>query len=389
MDPSMIEHNADVERTGTARMTIVVRAVVLVLAISTTFVCGLRLYLRKFILHSFGLDDYLVVLALIGVNGFSALAYTISYYGLGADTEDVGAQDLATWFKIYFGAECTYLAVGAAVKISLTVFIMRLFPTQFIRIAGISTMAFIGAFTISMTLALTLKCRPVRASWDKSITDAKCWSSQTNFAVLLTQGVIMFVLDVFILALPILPILKLQMRLKRRLWVLALFAIGFIACIAALVRFSTLVYAKDETNFTYSAATSLIWMEVEFNLALMSGSLSSLPKFFTRNQDRHTTTTLAPPSSQMSEHGSRTARKNLEFSSQQSWTRGIRKKTEITRVFEATQSQEQIAPIYGAGELMTTSSAYAEEEGGSISEVEDRNGNGNGNGRKRFGDGLT
>ncbi|KAL2797151.1 hypothetical protein BJX66DRAFT_298293 [Aspergillus keveii] len=384
MDPSMIEHNADVESRGTARMTIVVRAVVLVLAISTTLVCGLRLYLRKFILHSFGLDDYLVVLALIGVNGFSALAYTISYYGLGADTEDVGAQDLATWFKIYFGAECSYLAVGAVVKISLTVFIMRLFPTQFIRIAGISAMAFIGAFTISMTLALTLKCRPARASWDKSITDAKCWSSQTNFAVLLTQGIIMFVLDVFILALPVWPILRLQMRLRKRLLILGLFAIGFVACIAALVRFSTLVYAKDETNFTYSAATSLIWMEVEFNLALMSGSLSSLPKLLTRHQNRRTTT-LASPSSQKSEHDSRTGRNNLELSSQQSWSRGIRKKTEITRVFEANQSQEQIAPIYGAGELMTTSSAYAEEEGGSISEVEDRDVNG----RKRFVDGLS
>jgi hypothetical protein len=125
-------------------------------------------------------------------------------------------------------------------------------------------------------------------------------------------------------------------------------------------------------------------MEVEFNLALMSGSLSSLPKLFTRHQNRHTTT-LTSPSSQKSEHDSRTGRNNLELSSQQSWTRGIRKKTEITRVFEANQSQERIAPIYGAGELMTTSSAYAEEEGGSISEVEDRDVNG----RKRFGDGLS
>ncbi|KAL2802686.1 hypothetical protein BJX63DRAFT_414189 [Aspergillus granulosus] len=371
MDPSMIQHNADVESTGTARMTIVVRAVVLVLAISTTLVCGLRLYLRKFILNSFGLDDYLVILALIGVNGFSALAYTITYYGLGADTEDVSAEDLAVWFKIYFGAECSYLAVGAAVKISLTVFIIRLFPTQFIRIVGIATMAFIGAFTISMTLALTLKCRPARASWDKSIVDAKCWSSQTNFAVLLSQGIIMFVLDVLILALPIRPIWKLQMPLKRRLWILGLFTIGFIACIAALVRFSTLVYAKDETNFTHSAATSLIWMEVEFNLALISGSLSSLPKLFTRhNRDSSISTS---PTSQKSEHGSQNAPANFELSSRQSWTRGIRKKTEITRVFETNDSQEHIAPIYGAGELMTTTSAYAEEgKRGSSSEETER-----------------
>ncbi|KAL4886767.1 hypothetical protein BJY04DRAFT_213521 [Aspergillus karnatakaensis] len=367
-----IEKNADVEGGGTARMTIVVRAVVLLLAISTTLVCGLRLYLRKFILQRFGLDDWLVILALIGVNGFSALAYTCSYYGLGADTEDVSADDLATWFKIYFGAECTYLAVGAAVKISLTVFIMRLFPTQFVRISGIAIMIFIGAFTISMTLALTLKCKPVRASWDKSILDARCWDSGTNFAVLMTQGVIMFVLDVVILALPIRPIWKLQMPVKKRLMILGLFALGFIACIAALVRFSTLAYAKDETNFTSSAATSLIWMEVEFNLALMSGSLSSLPKFFTRHRTTSHSLSLSITSSTPSSERKASKKMNAsgtpleQLSSGQTWGRGIRKKTEITRVFEegldTNTSQERIAPIYGAGELMTTTSAYSEME---------------------------
>jgi hypothetical protein len=46
MDPSMIEHNANVKSaTTTARMTIVVRVLVLVLAIGTTFVCGLRVSL--------------------------------------------------------------------------------------------------------------------------------------------------------------------------------------------------------------------------------------------------------------------------------------------------------------------------------------------------------
>ncbi|KAL2821355.1 hypothetical protein BDW59DRAFT_164235 [Aspergillus cavernicola] len=357
---AMMEKNADVEGEGTARMAIVVRAVVLVLAISTTLVCGLRLYLRKFILHRFGLDDFLVILALIAVNGFSALAYTITYYGLGANTEDVSPEDLAIWFKIYFGSECTYLTVSALVKFSLTVFIMRLFPTKFIRIAGISTMVFIGAFTISMTLALTLKCRPLRASYDKSILDAKCWSSDTNFAVLMTQGVIMFALDVLILALPIWPIWRLQMPLKRRIMILGLFAIGFIACIAALVRFSTLAYAKDETNFTYSAATSLIWMEVEFNLALTSGSLSSLPKLFKSNPTAPTTHQLTS-SNTKSKSTANSA--NLELpSSQQTWSRGIRKKTEITRIFESSQSQERIAPIYGQGELMTTTSAYSEVE---------------------------
>ncbi|KAL4953730.1 hypothetical protein BDW69DRAFT_164642 [Aspergillus filifer] len=405
---AVIENNADVSSKGTAQMTIAVRAVVLALASLMTSVCVLRLYLRKFILRRFGLDDFLVILALVAVNGFSALAYTFTYYGLGADIQNVPSQDLLTWFKIYFGAECSYLVVGAIVRISLIVFIMRLFPTKTIRTAGISFMVFIVAFTISMTFALALKCRPFSASYNKTITDAKCWSSDTYFAVVMTQGVIMFVLDVIILVLPFRPTWKLPMDMRERLMVLGLFAVGFIACAAALVRFSTLVYARDGTNFTKSDAWFFIWMEIEFNFGLTAGSLSTLPKLFKLNRyraqawarnrsslaiSRYPTRDTARLSSPRSEKSTTTiSTKPLSISSEM-WIKGIHKKTEIKRVSECMKvfdssednerirrsgSQERIAPrtpaavpgdeeeppssrgvIYGAGESVTLTRAYS------------------------------
>ncbi|OJI96571.1 hypothetical protein ASPVEDRAFT_23577 [Aspergillus versicolor CBS 583.65] len=358
MEAPMMKRDADGGSGGTAQMTIVVRAVVLVLAILTTLICGLRLYLRKFVLHSFGLDDWMVILALIAVNAFSAMAFTITFFGLGADTVDVPPEDLVVWFKIQFGTECCYLIVGALVKFSLTIFILRLFPNQSIRIAGLSIMAFIAVFTIAMTFALAFQCRPVNAAYDKSITDAKCWTPHVHYAVLMTQGVIMFFLDALILSLPIRPVWKLQMPVKKRLMILGLFAIGFLACIAALVRFSTLSYTQDSTNFTKSASTSLIWMVVEFNLGLMSGSLSSLRKLFKSGPLHISSSSCLVYARRLSIDYS----DGFEaLSSRQPW-KGIRKDTEITRVFETNTSQERIAPIYGQGELMTTTNAYAEAE---------------------------
>ncbi|GLA51779.1 hypothetical protein CBS63078_4771 [Aspergillus niger] len=173
-------------------MTITVRIIVLVLAIPTTFVCGLRLYLRKFVLNSWGLDDWMVMIALVMVNGFSTLAFTITYYGLGKKTKDVPDADLLVWWKIYYAALCSYLLVAASVKTSLTVFIMRLFPTHSISIAGKSILGFLAVFTLAGTLALAFQCRPVRAGFDKTIPDAKCYSVNTSFAILMAQGVIMF-----------------------------------------------------------------------------------------------------------------------------------------------------------------------------------------------------
>ncbi|EHA26904.1 hypothetical protein ASPNIDRAFT_35665 [Aspergillus niger ATCC 1015] len=331
-------------------MTITVRIIVLVLAIPTTFVCGLRLYLRKFVLNSWGLDDWMVMIALVSlpkcsssgrritepqqvmVNGFSTLAFTITYYGLGKKTKDVPDADLLVWWKIYYAALCSYLLVAASVKTSLTVFIMRLFPTHSISIAGKSILGFLAVFTLAGTLALAFQCRPVRAGFDKTIPDAKCYSVNTSFAILMAQGVIMFVMDLAILALPLRRVWQLQMPRGRR----------FDEDIQLAYRYSPI---KD------TAATSLIWMELEFNLGLISGSLSSLRKLFQIRSPFKSRRTS-------SFTGSRST--NVELGSYKGWGGGISKQTEINRAFEILDSsQEHIAPIYGQGELCTTTNAFS------------------------------
>ncbi|RAL17461.1 uncharacterized protein BO97DRAFT_447869 [Aspergillus homomorphus CBS 101889] len=305
---------------GTSQMTIAVRAVVLALAIPTTLVCVLRLYLRKFVTKQFGLDDWFVLVALIGVDLFSALAYTITYYGLGQPLNQVSADQLVVFLTLEYASQCAYLFIAATVKASLLLFIMRLFPTRFVHTVGKCLLGVIVAFTFSGTLALVFQCRPVQAAYDKTIAGASCYPTETSYAILMMQGVIM-------------PIWQLQMPMKKRLLVIGLLCIGFTACVAALVRFSTLKFANDTTNFTYSASMSLIWMEVEFNLGLMSGSLSSLRKLWglrslssapdgTYSDSRHSTHFDLVP---------------------RSWgQRGITKKTEIMRVVEGNESQDPI-----------------------------------------------
>ncbi|KAJ0421575.1 hypothetical protein BJY00DRAFT_106748 [Aspergillus carlsbadensis] len=266
---------------GETPMVDAVRGVTLSVAILCTLVCCLRLYMRRFVVKSFGLDDYLVIVALLLVNGFSALAYTITYYGLGVHQEDVILRgDLVVWLKIYYAALCSYLVVAAAVKLSLTTFIMRVFPQAYVQRIGYGIILFILAFTISGELTLALQCKPVRAFWDKTIVTGKCFSNDTMFAITMYQGVLMFICDVVIIVLPMPAIWGLQMALKKKLLVLFMFSFGFVACIAALVRFSTLAYTKDTTDMTYSAAMSLIWMEIEFNFGLLAGSLSSIRQLF-------------------------------------------------------------------------------------------------------------
>lgn len=128
--------------------------------------------------------------------------------------------------QIYYAALCSYLTVAGAVKPSLAISIMRIFPQILVQITGMAMIVFLAAFCVSGTLALALQCKPVQAFWDKTTLDGQYFSSETLFAILMYQGVIMFVVDVIIIVLPMPSIWSLQMPLKKRLLVLFLFSFG-------------------------------------------------------------------------------------------------------------------------------------------------------------------
>lgn len=148
---------------------------------------------------------------------------------------------------------------------------MRVFPQRHIRLVGYGIIAFLILCTISGELPLILQCRPVRTAYDKTVENAHCLSRKALFGITMYQGVLMFLVDLTIIALPMPSIWKLQMPLRRKIVIAGLFSlgvlslrirhvrwpgvlmillIGILACIAALIRLPTLVYQNDATDYT-------------------------------------------------------------------------------------------------------------------------------------------
>lgn len=116
--------------------------------------------------------------------------------------------------------------MASSVKISLTVFIMRVFPTKIIRRIGWCIIGFLIVLTISGEFPLILQCQPVRAAYDKTLVHFKCFSKNALFAIEMYQGVLMFAIDIVIIVLPIPTIWNLQMPIQRRVSIIGLFALG-------------------------------------------------------------------------------------------------------------------------------------------------------------------
>jgi hypothetical protein len=103
---------------------------------------------------------------------------------------------------------------------------MRIFPGNFIRYYGYGIIVFLAALTISGELLMILQCSPIRAAYDITITDKKCFTQNTLFNIEMYQGVVMFIVDIAIFTMPIPSIWRLQMRLQNRLVLIGLFSLG-------------------------------------------------------------------------------------------------------------------------------------------------------------------
>ncbi|KAL4884945.1 hypothetical protein BJY04DRAFT_181010 [Aspergillus karnatakaensis] len=257
-----------------------VRGITATVGLGALIVCCLRLVTRKFISHSFGLDDYLVIVALILVLLFAILSIVVTFYGVGYHMATIPEDTLDTMQYIVYISLCTYLFPALAVKTSLTVFIMRIFPTKTITRIGKGMIIFMVLMTISGEFPLIFQCKPVRAAYDKSDPNFSCYSADVLMQIQLYQAILMFLIDVVIIGLPMPTIWKLQMPIRRRLTIIALFALGLIACAAGLARIPLLGYQKDAVDFSSAGALPLILMNTEYCLGLITGSLPSLMVLF-------------------------------------------------------------------------------------------------------------
>ncbi|KAI5850999.1 hypothetical protein BZA05DRAFT_56197 [Tricharina praecox] len=250
--------------------------VLIISVASVTFlICSLRLYVRKFVMKQFELDDIMAIVALIFTMLFAALIVIITHYGAGEHFWNVSQKDLAKIYLIYYVAHCSYLYVSLFIKISLLISLMRYFPDQHIQRISQGLIILLTVFTVGSELAITFQCTPVRAAY-APVEGATCWPKETLFIMMIFQGVAMSLTDVVILVLPMRPLWRLKVPLRERLPLMALFGLGAGACVASIVRFTTLVYTKDEVDQTYSMVKSAMWLNTEFCFGLMAGSLPSL-----------------------------------------------------------------------------------------------------------------
>ncbi|RWA11981.1 hypothetical protein EKO27_g3116 [Xylaria grammica] len=254
----------------------------LVLAFLATIAVILRFWARRLTKVPLGLDDYLVLAALVLHHAQAAAGFaTVFGGGVGRDFRLVlaeGPDTTVVLFKALLAADVLYGFSSPLVKLAVLVFIRRIFPTRTIKIGTIVLASLSIGWAIAVLIVNLLQCRPLRAFWQlelQALPETQCLDFILYFV---GNSIANTVIDFCTLVLPIHEILKLQISKAKKIGVCGIFLLGGIAFAASLLRtISTAILLGQElTNFTKQFVVPAVASVVEIYVAIVGACIPLL-----------------------------------------------------------------------------------------------------------------
>ncbi|CVK95723.1 related to L-fucose permease [Fusarium mangiferae] len=197
---------------------------------AAAFALVLRLYARRITKAGYSHDDFLAVVAFLGSLSYNIVTLIWSVnFGLGRPIAD-GPKAMSEAERIkkarimVFCTSVTYTFAIAFAKLAILMFYWRIFKFSTIRLAIRVLLVLTVSWFLLRLFLVTLRCVPIQALWDDSIKDAKCKIGAATFffSTILTH----VILDVAILALPVIEVAKLRLAIGQKVAVISLFMFG-------------------------------------------------------------------------------------------------------------------------------------------------------------------
>ncbi|OAP56481.1 hypothetical protein AYL99_09660 [Fonsecaea erecta] len=252
----------------------------------------LRCISRFMVIHRAGLEDYLIIFALVLSTGLTVTIALQKEHGLGRHAYTVSEEDNETLSKLLYASIIVYNLGLFLVKDSILYQYLRFFVEPRYRLAAWALIIFVCLAGVTFILTSCFSCWPVAYYWDKSIKGGHCidlmafWFSFSGFNIITD-------LAVWVLPMPVLKSLRLPRRQKFSL--IAVFALGGFGCITAILRLHALYIASISTDLTYDNVGAATWSAAELNVGIMCACIpamrpiinSMFPRFLSSSRRDH------------------------------------------------------------------------------------------------------
>ncbi|KAM3067564.1 hypothetical protein ACMFMF_009563 [Clarireedia jacksonii] len=242
--------------------------------VSLVFVV-IRLWVKMKLADQLGIDDWLMCLAAVLVIPYLYVLIAVADIGFGLNMWEIDTDKLNEVFHLFWVDECIYLALLAVTKLSLLVFILRIFPARSFRIACYCVCAFTIAIGLTFIMTTIFSCDPIPYFWTKwdGVVLGKC--NDVNLQTYIAAG-FNIVQDFTILLLPLPELWKLQVSVKKKVQLFFMFSVGLFVSIISIIRLKYLVTFNNTTNPTKDYTPIVVWSVVETQAGIICACLPSI-----------------------------------------------------------------------------------------------------------------
>ncbi|KND90633.1 hypothetical protein TOPH_04733 [Tolypocladium ophioglossoides CBS 100239] len=260
---------------------IAICSVLSVLSIATV---SCRLYIRA---NARGLasDDWMAALAMVFALIYSILCIVQTKYGLGLPLVSRPIANLIPYTRVNFAGRPIYQVGISFFKIALLISYQRLLKgtdqKTYRKVVWVTiTLVFLAH--LGCALSLIFACTPVEKSWNPHMAGT-CLPPGPSFT---GYAVVTIVSDVVVALLPIPVLLKLNIRLGKKVGLIAIFMLGLFTTLCSILRYLQIQRIQHGDG---NSTMLVLWGTIEFNVGNMVSSLPFLaPVCMRKARDYHT-----------------------------------------------------------------------------------------------------
>ncbi|WYZ33894.1 hypothetical protein EsH8_I_000170 [Colletotrichum jinshuiense] len=253
-------------------------AIAIAFAVLTTVFLALRLYAKRFTAGGYGVDDYFLAAAYVVDLGMCAVGIVmVRVGGVGRHVEFVEEFHpalLTGWAKCILAFELIYFASIALPKMGIVCLYLRIFNWKgMMRTISYALLAVLAATSLSFILTACFQCTPIAFWWDRTIPGGRCVDVQAFFHAQAIPG---FVLDLFIMALPMQTIWGLKLPTHKRIALVGIFMVGSFGIVASVIRAFIFFGTAAFTDRTWASVGLVGWSIIETGTYIIAACLPHL-----------------------------------------------------------------------------------------------------------------
>ncbi|KUJ22539.1 uncharacterized protein LY89DRAFT_302918 [Mollisia scopiformis] len=252
----------------------------LFLGLATLFVC-LRLYVKTFLSKSWGIDDALLIVALIFFATYCSCSATGVHYGTGQHITDIPLEHIPKALYYWWLCELFYTVTTVFIRLSIAVFLLRICVKPIHKYIVYGTLSMVIVFSTFYFFLVLFQCSPYSYFWGQyEGKKGSCINPAAVPDASITHSVVSFTADWILGLLPIVLIYDLKMNVRTKVSVAGLLGLGLLAGIAAMIRIPFIKTLALTDDFLFATTDVAIWSTVEPGLGLMAVGGATLRPLF-------------------------------------------------------------------------------------------------------------